>query len=101
VGSGYQGLWAPDSKGLAYLADNGWLHSVEVTTKDGIAASAPVKVMDANAAGLVNGAEGIDRMPDGRFIIIQRGDGEGDLSCLRLVLSFDKVIQAKVNAGKS
>jgi dipeptidyl aminopeptidase/acylaminoacyl peptidase len=101
AGSGYEGLWSSDSRSLAYLADDGKLYSVDLNTKDGIAPSAPVQVMDTEAAGLVNGAEGIERMPDGRFILIQRGDGEGEIPCLRLVLNFNKVIQAKVNAGKS
>ena len=101
AGSGYEGLWSSDSRSLAYLADDGKLYSVDFNTKDGIAPSAPVQVMDTEAAGLVNGAEGIERMPDGRFILIQRGDGEGEIPCLRLVLNFNQVIQAKVNAGKS
>jgi serine/threonine-protein kinase len=101
AGSGYEGLWSSDGKSLAYLADDGKLYSVDLVTKDGIAPSAPVRVMDTDAVGLVNGAEAIDRMPDGRFILIQRGDGEGEVGSLRLVLHFNKVIQAKVNAGRS
>lgn len=70
-------------------------------TKDGIVPSAPVQVLDADSLGLVSGAEGLERMSDGRFILIQRGDGEGEVTSLRLVLNFNKVIQTKVGAGKS
>lgn len=99
-GVSYNGMWASDSKSIAYLGDNGRLYSVQLAAKDGLVFSEPVQVLDADAAGLVNGAEGLDRMPDGRFILIQRGDGEGEVTSLRLVLNFDKVIQEKVAAGK-
>ena len=99
-GIGYNGLWASDGKSLAYLGEGGRLHSVDINTKDGLAPSKAVLIADAMAAGLISGTEGIDRLPDGRFIMVKRGEGETEVNGLHLVLNSAKVIQAKVPGGK-
>jgi len=99
-GAGFNSLWAADGKSLAYLGEGGRIYSVDINIKDGLAPSRAVPIADAMSAGLISGAEGIDRLPDGRFILAQRGDGETDINSMRLVLNSAQVIQAKVPGGK-
>lgn len=100
-GKAYHGLWRGDSRSIAYVGEDGNVYSVDLNLQDGIKPSPPAQVLDGNELGLVNVTEGLERLADGRYLVVKRGDGEGEIPCLRIVLNFNKVIQAKVNAGKS
>ena len=95
-GTAWHGLWGSDSKSLAFVGEDGKVYNVQLTVKDGVLPSAPAEVFDGDSVGLVSPLEGLERMADGRYLLVQRGEGEGDVTSLRLALNFDKVIQAKV-----
>ncbi len=95
-GSARHGLWGRDGKSIAFVTDEGKVVEVELALKDGIRPSVPKEVFDGDAVGLVNSLEGIERLADGRYFIVQFGEGEGEVTCLRVALNFDRVIQTKV-----
>jgi eukaryotic-like serine/threonine-protein kinase len=95
-GTALHGLWGLDSRSIAYVGEDGNVYRVELTLKDGIQASAPAEVLDGDSVGLVSPIDGLELLADGRYLLVQRGEGEGDVTALRVALNFDKVIQAKV-----
>ena len=89
-------IWSsgPGSAALGGLIDNTKVYEVVRALKDGIRPSVPTEVFDGDAVGLVNSLEGIERLADGRYFLVQFGEGEGEVTCLRVALNFDRVIQA-------
>ena len=88
--------WAADGKTLYYWAEPNWLMAVSITTEPTFNASKPRQTLDRDQ---VRGAGILDVLPDGRFIMIQKGEDEDDIKRVNVVLNWFEELKAKVPTG--
>lgn len=87
--------WAVDDR-LFFDSMRSNVMSVRVTTKSGITASPAVVAYDLKKVRAFTW----DILPDGRLLIIRRGDGEDDLTQYNIVLNWFAELREKTATGR-
>jgi len=87
-------VWSADGKELFYIDARKRLMVVEIETQPGFSASAPRPLFDLDD---ISALRTLDIAPDGeRFLLIQRGEREGDPQTYRVVLDWFEELQRRV-----
>ncbi len=95
---GYGSIWAADGKTLFYWAQPARMMAVSITTEPAFSASSPREVLDRNQLRAVGYQ---DILPDGRHIMIQKGEDEDDIKHVNVVFNWFEELKAKVPTGRS
>ncbi len=90
-------IWAADGKTLYYWAEPNRIMAVSITTEPTFNASKPRQTIDRDQLRAV---ESLDVLPDGRFIMIQKGEDEDDIKRVNVVLNWFEELKAKVPTGR-
>ncbi len=85
--------WAADGKTLYYWAEPNRIMAVSITTEPTLNASKPRQTLDRDQLRAVGW---VDVLPDGRFIMIQKGEDEDDIKRVNVVLNWFEELKAKV-----
>jgi serine/threonine-protein kinase len=91
-GPGEGPVWSRDGRRIGYVGADSRVRSVNVTTEPTLSLSAPVEGPDLEPLQLI---EGIG-LPGGRAIAIQRGEGEGDVTHLEIVLNWTEELRQRL-----
>jgi serine/threonine-protein kinase len=97
VGGGVRPVWFPDGKRILYQRDPNQIAAVSIQTKPALSASTPVLLHDLNRLRVAE-AEW-DVLADGRVVVIQKGEGEDDVTRVNVVLNWFDDLRARM--GKS
>jgi hypothetical protein len=85
AGPGLSPHWRPDGRAVLFHDGQNHIMSVPVTTAPRIVAGAPEVLLDLDKLGLTHA---YDVLPDGRLIVVARGEEEGEIPRYDLVLGF-------------
>jgi len=97
VGGGRFPQWAADGKTLFYSTQREQIMAVAFTAEPALSASAPRLALDLSS---VRGAMAAVA-PDGRFVVIQKGEEEDEITRCHVVLNWlDEVRTRLASAGK-
>ena len=87
-------VWSADGKELFYIDAGKRLMAVDIETRPGFSASAPQPLFDLDD---VSALRMLDIAPDGeRFLLIQRGEREGDTLAYRVVFDWFQELERRV-----
>ena len=102
AGGGSAAMWGRDGKQVYYLSPQNKFMAVQVAAAPQLQASAPSEIWDLDALRIPSGSTRLfDVLPDGRLLMVQRGEGEDELTRFDVVLNFfDEVKQKMRAAGK-
>jgi len=89
-GPGARPRWRPDGKSIVFWDGLDQLLSVPITVSPRISAGAPRALVDLEAHQLT---EGFEILPDGRLLIVQRDENEGEIQRLDVVLGFTAALE--------
>jgi len=94
--------WDREGKAIYYMTPQNKLMAVQVVAGPKLQASTPAEIWDLDALRIPAAASRLfDILPDGRLLMVQRGDGEDELTRFDVVLGFfDEVKQKMRAAGK-
>ena len=87
-------LWSRDGRKLFYVDESGKFTQVEIVTQPRLGVSAPRVLWDTEAVGIVG--EIISLLPDGRLIGIRKGEGEGDITRIDVILGFPELVRSRL-----
>jgi Tol biopolymer transport system component len=93
---GANASWAPDGRSLRYVDASGRILSLSVTTP-ALSVGSPTPLFDGQKLNIfVN-----DILPDGRQLVVMRGEEESDeIRRISVVLNFTKELREKMGAAK-
>ena len=94
-GLGAAPRWRSDGKAIVYYDQRDHLLSATVTTAPRFTAAPPQPIVDLEKLGLTSA---FDLMPDGRLLVVRRGDEEGPIPHLDVVLGFTAGLAAAEKA---
>ncbi|HEY3155618.1 MAG TPA: protein kinase [Candidatus Eisenbacteria bacterium] len=101
VGGGSAPRWGREGKQVYYLSPQNKLMAVQVAAVPELQASSPAEIWDLDALRIPADSSLFDILPDGRLLMVQRGEGEDELTRFDVVLNFfDEVKQKMRAAGK-
>jgi dipeptidyl aminopeptidase/acylaminoacyl peptidase len=102
AGAGSAPRWGPDGRQVYYLSPQHKLMGVLVAAAPELQASPPAELWDLDALKMpATYYRLFDILPDGRLLMVQRGEGEDELTRFDVVLNFfDEVKQKMRAAGK-
>jgi dipeptidyl aminopeptidase/acylaminoacyl peptidase len=89
--------WAGDSRRLFYDSIPYKVMSVTIETRPSLSASSPVVVLDMDK---LRGFEW-DALPDGRLLVIQKGEGEDNITQYNIVLNWFSELRERMKASGS
>jgi serine/threonine-protein kinase len=99
TGGGVWPRWSRSARGedleLLYESPSDHLMAVRITTRPAVAISEAREVLDRAELGIL----GSDSLPDGRFLVIQKGEGERELRQINVVVNFQEEVRRRVSAG--
>jgi Tol biopolymer transport system component len=84
-GPGATPRWRPDGKSIVYSDQHNRLASVAVTLGDRPGAAPPQVVVDLEKLDLT---PAFDVLPDGRLLVVARGENEADITHIDVILGF-------------
>ena len=87
-------LWTPDGRNLLYANDQGQGMLAFAPSPDGTVRPPIVTFPDLRKYRFVQDLG--DKLPDGRVLLIQRGDDEDDISSFQVVFNFFDVLKEKM-----
>jgi Tol biopolymer transport system component len=98
VGESGLSQWSADGKSLFYFQfqEHVRLWKVSVATRPTLAISPPAEVLDLDKLGLGSGAV----LPDGRYLVTVKGEGEDQLTRYNLVLNWTSELERKLQAAR-
>jgi serine/threonine-protein kinase len=85
--------WAADGKTLFYRAGPNRVMGASITTEPAFNVSTPRQVFDLDQLRALGSG---DFLPDGRYIMIQKGEDEDDIKGVNVVLNWFEELKAKV-----
>jgi Tol biopolymer transport system component len=85
AGSGFQPRWQPDGRAVLFYDGQEQLMTVPVTLSPRLVAGTPRVLLNLEKLGLTRG---YNVLPDGRLLFVARGEDEGEISRLDVVLGF-------------
>jgi len=88
-GPGQRPRWSPDGGSIVFWDLLDHLLSVDVATTPRIVAGTPRPLVDLAAQHLTDGFE---ILPDGRLLVVQRDDAEGEIERFDVVLGFTSTL---------
>jgi len=93
--------WSPDGRRLYYESSQNQVASVAISTTPRLSASAPEIAWDLDAlrAAREGGAALFDLLPDGKLLVIQKGEGEDEITRFDVALNFFEELRAKMGKG--
>ena len=91
-------VWSRRGDAVYFESPDNRVMRVAIRTRPTLSVSPPVPVWDLNAYRLQSG--GWDIAPDGSLVATQKGEEEGDLKRVDLVLHFDKEMDAKMRSAR-
>jgi len=101
AGGGSVPSWGRDGKQVYYLSPQNKLMAVQVAESPRLQASPPAEIWDLDALKIPATSRLFDILPDGRLLMVQRGEGEDELDRFDVVLNFFDEVRQKVHpAGK-
>jgi serine/threonine-protein kinase len=101
AGGGSAPRWGREGKQVYYLSPQNKLMAVQVAAVTQLQASSPAEIWDLDALRIPTESSLFDILPDGRLLMVQRGEGEDELTRFDVVLNFfDEVKQKMRAAGK-
>jgi dipeptidyl aminopeptidase/acylaminoacyl peptidase len=102
AGGGSAPSWEREGKQVYYKSDQNKLMAVQVAEAPELQASPPAELWDLDALRIPAASYQLfDILPDGRLLMVQRGEGEDELVRFDVVLhSFDEVKQKMRGARK-
>ena len=86
--------WSRDGKRLYFQTPQNKVMSSAIVTSTTLTAAPPVVAWDLDALRVANGLA--DILPDGRLLIIQKGEGEDEITRFDLVLNYFDEVKAKL-----
>ena len=100
-GGNYWLRWSRDGKRLYYESSQNQVASVEISATPRLNASAPKIAWDLDALRTVNdgGSSLFDLLPDGQLLVIQKGEGEDDLTRFDVAFNFFEEMRTKLRKG--
>ncbi len=91
--------WSRPARGgdldLLYESPSDHLMAVRITTTPAVAISEPREVLDRADLGIL----GSDSFPDGRFLVIQKGEEERELRQINVVVNFQEEVRRRLSSG--
>jgi Tol biopolymer transport system component len=89
--------WSADGRALYFFhfQEHMKLWKVSVATRPTLAISPPTEILDMDKLGLGN----CNVLPDGRFLVTVKGEGEADLTHRNLVLNWTRELERKMKAA--
>jgi hypothetical protein len=93
-GAGGSPLWAPEGDALYWLDNRRGLVQVTLSWEPGFKASEPQVIIELDALRCLTSGEGesdfmgFDVLPGGRFIFVQKGEDETEITGLNVVLNW-------------
>ena len=102
TGGGSGPRWGREGKLLYYVTPQNKLMSVQVAAASQLQASPAAELWDLDALRIPAASYRLfDILPDGQLLMVQRGEGEDELTRFDIVLNFfDEVKQKMRAAGK-
>jgi serine/threonine-protein kinase len=102
AGGGVAPRWGREGKQVYYVSPQNKLMAVQVAAAPQLQASSPAEIWDLDALRIPAASSRLfDILPDGRLLMVQRGEGEDELARFDVVLNFfDEVKQKMRAAGK-
>jgi serine/threonine-protein kinase len=97
-GGGGRPRWSADGKRIFYVADRGRVMSVPVSTSPMLTVGAPVQALDLEKIRVDD--RDFDLLPDGRLLVIQKGEEEDDITRDNIVLNWTEELARKVSPRK-
>ena len=95
--SGANPTWSTDGRTLRYVNPSGQVMSLAVTTTPSLTVGAPTLLYDARKLNVLV----TDVLPDGRQLVIMRGEEESDeIRRVSVVLNFTQELVEKTGAAK-
>ena len=100
-GGAYWLRWSRDGKRLYYESSQNQVVSVAISTTPRLSASAPEIAWDLDPLRTVSEGGGalFDLLPDGKLLVIQRGEGEDDLTHFDVAFNFFEELRSKFRRG--
>jgi dipeptidyl aminopeptidase/acylaminoacyl peptidase len=92
--------WAADGRTLYYASDKNVLMSVAVPDRSAAAFAAPAPVLDLEPLRISAPRAAFDVLPDGRLVIIQKGEEEDELRRFNLVLNWSAELAKRMPAAR-
>ena len=99
AGGGSISSWGRDGKQVYYLSPQNKLMAVQVAESPRLQASPPAEIWDLDALKIPATSRLFDILPDGRLLMVQRGEGEDELDRFDVVLNFFDEVRQKVHAA--
>ena len=91
---GFSPLWSPDGKTLYnWVTSSREMWAVSVSTEPESSASQPKTLFDNDKLRAVSG---LDPLPDGRFLMLQKGEDEGEIKHINVVLNWVEELKRRV-----
>jgi hypothetical protein len=103
AGGGSAPKWGREGRQVYYLSPQNKLMAVQVAAAPQLQASLPAEIWDLDALRVPSASSSrlFDILPDGRLLMVQRAEGEDELTRFDVVLNFfDEVKQKMHAAGK-
>jgi hypothetical protein len=102
AGVGSAPSWGREGKQVYYKSPQNKLMAVQVAAVPELRATPPAEIWDLDALRIPAASIRLfDILPDGQLLMVQRGEGEGELDRFDVVLNFsDEVKQRMRAAGK-
>lgn len=98
-GGGAWPRWSRSARGealeLLYESPSDYLMAVRITTEPAVAISEAREVLDRAELGIL----GSDGLPDGRYLVIQKGEEEREGRQINVVVNFHEEVRRRVSAG--
>ena len=94
--------WNSAGDRLFFLGTGRNILETRITTDPALSISTPQPVLNLNdltSAKLDIEAEGFGLFPDGRLVIVQKGENEDDASRLNVVFNWNRELQRRVPTG--
>ena len=100
-GATYWLKWSHDGKRLYYQSTQNQVVSVAISTAPRLSASAPEIAWDLDALAAAGdlGDGLIDLLPDGKLLVIQKGEGEDEITHYDVALNSFEMLRAKMRKG--
>ena len=90
-------LWSPDGRAIRYVDPSFRVMSLPVVTTPALSAGSPAPLFDVLKLNVFP----FDVLPDGRQLVVMRGEEESDeVRRLSVVLNFNRELVDKLKAAK-
>jgi hypothetical protein len=94
--------WSSNGDQVFYLAAQRNIVASRISTEPTLSASTPIPVLnfdDMMSAKLDMNKEGFGLFPDGKLVIVQKGENEDDASRLNVVFNWNEELRRRVPTG--